>query len=266
VIGASPTNQARDAYETLAPVYDAFIDGYPHERWVLALEDLARIHGLAGRRLLDVACGTGASFLPLLRRGYAVTGCDISASMLEQARQKAPQTPLHVADMRALPLLGSFDLITCLDDPLNYLLEEADVSAAMRGFARNLAPGGLVIWDVNTLSQYRRQFAADRIVAGTELFVGWSGLPGDRSIESGGVVEVTIEIFARGQADSWRRSTSLHRQRHWPDTTLRRLAHAAGLQVIDVRGQRPGAVIEGQLDDLVHTKAIYVACITEGGA
>ena len=44
---------------------------------------------LRGRRLLDVACGTGRSFLPMLERGYDVTACDISPAMAARAREKS---------------------------------------------------------------------------------------------------------------------------------------------------------------------------------
>ena len=45
-------------------------------------------------------------------------------------------------DMRTMPVLGSFDLITCIDDALNHLLTEEDVRNALASMARNLAPGG----------------------------------------------------------------------------------------------------------------------------
>jgi ubiquinone/menaquinone biosynthesis C-methylase UbiE len=54
-----------------------------------AILPIARSHGLSGRRLLDVGCGKGKSFLPMLARGWKVTACDISPSMLEIARAKA---------------------------------------------------------------------------------------------------------------------------------------------------------------------------------
>jgi 2-polyprenyl-3-methyl-5-hydroxy-6-metoxy-1,4-benzoquinol methylase len=122
---------ARDAYVPLAPVYDLFTAHHRHDVWLDRLEALARRHGLAGRRVLDVGCGTGKSFLPLLRAGYAVTGCDISGAMLARAAPKAPGAALHEADMRALPELGAFDLVTCLDDALNHLLTHDELIAAL---------------------------------------------------------------------------------------------------------------------------------------
>jgi SAM-dependent methyltransferase len=255
---------ARDAYDALAGGYDRFTAGYVYETWLARLEGVARRHGLCGRRLLDVACGTGSSFLPLLARGYAVTGCDISAAMLERARAKAPEAELHLADMRALPRLGSFDLVTCLDDALNYLLSEEDLAAALRGLARNLAPGGLAIWDLNTAAQYTGQFARDRIVCDDGLYIGWAP-QADPAWRPGATTEVTISVFTERAPGDWSRSLSVHRQRHWTTAEVGRLAGSAGLTLRGVHGQRPGAVIDPALDERVHTKAIYVASAERGG-
>ena len=96
---------ALEAYEALAPFYDLFTDGYSYDTLLAELERLALDHGLAGRRLLDVGCGTGKSFLPMLARGYEVAGCDLSPAMVELAREKLPPglVDLFVADMRDLP-------------------------------------------------------------------------------------------------------------------------------------------------------------------
>src|SRR5215207_10747192 len=122
------------AYDALAPVYDDIGSGRAHERWLAAIEELALEYGLAGRRLLDVACGTGNSFMELLGRGYDVTACDASPRMVAAARRKAgPAARVLVADMRRLPALGEFDLVTCLDDGLNHLTEPREVLAALTG-------------------------------------------------------------------------------------------------------------------------------------
>jgi hypothetical protein len=161
--------------------------------------------------------------------------------------------------MRELPSFGKFDLITCLDDALNYLLELEELEAALRGIAKNLAPGGLAVWDLNTLAQYQGQFAGDRIVADEDTFIGWRRPGPGRTVRSGDTVEVAIDVFTHSGDDCWHRSSSCHRQRHWPRSAVERLCRCAGLDLLAVRGQQPGAVICETLDELVHTKAIYVA-------
>jgi SAM-dependent methyltransferase len=250
---------ARQAYDDLAPAYDLLTADYPYERWLAALLALAREHGLAGDDVLDVACGTGKSFLPLLARGYRVVGCDISPAMLARAQEKAPDVRLVQADMRAVGRLGSFDLVTCLDDALNYLLEPSELEAALTGIRRNLRPHGIAIWDLNTLAMYRSAFARDRMTDREGVFLAWRGETA-AGLAPGGPAQATVEVFAPARDGLFQRRSSVHRQRHWPPGRVRALAGRSGLRILAVHGQRPGAVLEPALDELVHSKAVFLAC------
>lgn len=98
---------AASGYDAFAPFYDAFTAGSDYEAWTSHVLDLAHAYGLVGTRLLDVACGTGKSFIPFPGRGFEVTGCDLSPAMLAEAARKLPDVVLVEADMRELPALGS---------------------------------------------------------------------------------------------------------------------------------------------------------------
>src|SRR5487761_1623002 len=131
--------------------------------------------GLDGRRALDLACGTGKSTGPLLARGYSVVGCDISAMMVAEARRKFPEhaESFVVADIRELPPLGEFDLVLCLDDAINYLLDEAELEATFTGVANLLSPTGIFAFDVNSLRTYRSTFAQTMVSEGENVFFAW---------------------------------------------------------------------------------------------
>lgn len=107
------------AYEAFAPIYNDFTHANDYESWLgrTLLPEL-RKHGLReGGRALDVGCGTGRAFRPLLDRGWQVHGCDLSPAMLEvAAREGGEEVTLQVADMRELPRLGEFDLVLSLND------------------------------------------------------------------------------------------------------------------------------------------------------
>src|SRR6266516_7239195 len=152
---------AERAFEAIAPVYDHFTAHYKYEFWTAQLLEVLEREGLRGaRRLLDVGCGTGKSFLPMLARGWEVLGCDISTSMLELARQKVGgSVHLEIADMRQMPMFGEFDLVWALDDAINYLLSVGELERALRGMRDNLAPSGLLLFDVNELLVYRAYYA-----------------------------------------------------------------------------------------------------------
>src|SRR5690242_12962874 len=158
-------DSVRETYDTFAPVYDDFNKGYLYERWTGRLLAKAEEAGMGGKRLLDVACGTGLSSLPMLDRGWSVTGCDISPAMLDLAREKVGnRVELLEADMRELPDLGEFDLIWAINDPLNYMLSIEEFEAALDGMRRNLAPDGIALFDVNTLVTYRNFFSRDVVI------------------------------------------------------------------------------------------------------
>lgn len=252
-----PTS-ALAAYDALAPAYDAFTEGYDHERWLDRLEAVAREHGLRGRAVLDVACGTGKSALPLLRRGYAVTACDISPEMARIARERlGEEAEVLVADMRELPAgLGPFDLVTCLDDALNYLGGTDDLTAAFAAVARVLAPGGLYVFDVNTLAAYRQ--AGDAVSERGDAVFCWR-TEAAAPIRAGGRFRAQLDAFVRQGDGSWRRTTSRHEQRHFADGEVRACLRRARLACRCVLGQAPGVRLDAEPDEAVHHKRVYVA-------
>jgi SAM-dependent methyltransferase len=242
------------AYDALAPAYDLLTAGYEYDRWIAALLDWAGNHGLKGRRALDVACGTGNSFLPLLEAGFDVVGCDESRGMLAVAATKVPDPRAVLRlDMRSLPVLGSFDLITCIDDALNHLLSEDEVRDALASMARNLAPGGLLVFDVNTLATYRTVFATCDTFDIDDYTFTWRGLT-DAGLPPGGLAELHVEVDAPG-----RQISSIHVERHYPIATIEGLAAEAGLEIVDRRGQSPGVVLHPEIDEQRHGKALFLA-------
>jgi SAM-dependent methyltransferase len=253
---------AARAYDSLAPAYDLLTNDYRHDLWLERIESLALANGLSGRRLLDIACGTGKSFLPLLRRGYETTACDISERMVELARAKAPSAAITIADMRSLGRLGEFDLITCLDDAVNYLLDDGDLVGFCTGIADNLAASGIAVFDVNSLRMYREGFAQDWIVEDDSAFVAWSAREA-ATAQPGEEIEAIVHVFSP-TAGGWQRRRSEHRQRHWPAERILDAAERAGLRILATYGQRRGAVLELGFDELVHTKALFLATHMEG--
>jgi SAM-dependent methyltransferase len=249
---------ARAAYDHIAPHYDEFTAHHDYELWLGNLLPAARRLGLRGSRLLDVACGTGKSFLPLLRRGWQVTGCDISESMLERARAKVgDRARLELADMRSLPVFGSFDLVLCLDDAINYLLNPEELVRCLRGLRRNLAPGGIVLFDVNTLRSYRTFFASTEVHDTPEGRMIWRGRASPRA-EPGSTFEAIFEVDGRsdnGQAHS----SAVHRQRHHRPPEILHGLDGAGLRCLAVFGHGLDARLAQPLDEARHTKAIFIA-------
>jgi SAM-dependent methyltransferase len=249
---------AEIAYEAIAPVYDDFTAHHDYELWLGNLMPALKRHGLRGDRLLDVACGTGKSFIPPLERGWKVTACDISPAMVELARRKVGDAAeLAVADMRELPPFGEFDLVACLDDAINYLLDGEELEQALSGMRRNLAPHGLLIFDVNALVAYRTFFAEEVVVERDGRRLVWRGHSSGEP-EPGSIFEASFEVLPEAGGEPLV-APEVHRQRHFPEAEVLERLRRAGLECLDVFGHGEDAVIQQPLRDDVHGKAVYIA-------
>ncbi len=245
------------AYEAIAPVYDDFTAHHDYELWLGNLLPKLEQRGLGGQRLLDVGCGTGKSFIPMLERGWEVTACDISAAMVELARAKVGDAAeLSVADMRELPDFGEFDLVWCLDDAINYLLDGAELERALAGMRRNLAADGLLMFDVNTLEAYRTFFAEEVVVERDGRRLVWRG-QGNGDAAPGSVNEAIFAVEPRPGEPPIPPQT--HRQRHFPEAEVLAALEGAGLECLDVYGHHYDAIPKQPLDEVEHTKAVYLA-------
>jgi SAM-dependent methyltransferase len=258
-LSALRDDHAQLAYDALAPGYDDLTRGHDHELWTSVLESRAREAGLGGLRLLDVACGTGNTMLPMIERGYEVTGVDISGAMLAEARHKTGgRGRLVVGDMRDLPEIGKFDLVWCLGDALNYLDTSAELTATMRGFQRNLAAGGVVVFDVNTLGTFRAFYSSLFAVPAPHRIVLLEGR-GDPRLPPGGAAETWIDRLEPEDSFSWVRTRSEHHHRHHTEAGVRAALAAARLACRAVYGTYTTGVTEAPLDELHHAKAVYIA-------
>ncbi len=243
---------AKKTYDAYAPAYDDFNHRYMYERWTGRLLAKAEAAGLEGDRLLDVGCGTGLSFIPMLDRGWRVSACDISPAMLDLARAKVGDAAtLLSADMRELPDLGRFDLVWAVNDAVNYLLTTEELEAALAGMRRNLAPGGIVLFDLNTLAAYRTFFSSECVVEVNGRRLVWQGLMSAAEVSPGSISEARFD--AEGEAGL----AHVHRQRHFVEGEVLAAIDAAGLRCLEVWGELDGDLQRG-VDDEVHTKAVYV--------
>ena len=255
--GGQAPRWAEIAYDAIAPVYDDFTAHHDYELWLGNLLPKLEAHGLTGRRLLDVGCGTGKSFIPMLERGWEVTGCDVSAAMIELARAKVgTAVDLSVADMRELPDFGEFDLVWCLDDAVNYLLDGEELERSLGGMRRNLAADGLLMFDVNALSAYRTFFAEEVVVEREGRRMIWRGRS-SADVGPGSISEASFEVEPLpGEPPV---PVQMHRQRHFPEAEVLAALESAGLECLDVFGHHYDAVPKQPLDEIEHTKAVYIA-------
>ncbi|HSV75818.1 MAG TPA: class I SAM-dependent methyltransferase [Bacteroidales bacterium] len=102
-------------------------------------------------RILDVGCGTGRHAIELAKRGYEVTGIDLSESLLDNARQKAYDSGLRVdflqMDARQMTFSNEFDVVIMICEGAFPLMETDEMNfMILQGISRALRPGGKLIF------------------------------------------------------------------------------------------------------------------------
>ncbi len=239
----------------MAPHYDELTEHHRYDEWFAQLMPALERERLTGNRLLDLGCGTGKSTLPLVARGWKATAVDLSPGMLRRLKRKAnDQVSVHQADIAALPQLGEFDLVLSLGEAMNYSAAEDGFEAALEGIARNLAPTGLALFDLNTLHSYETFFAQKEVKPTNGVTTTWTGQVVGQAT-TGELAAATME-FATNDGQH---VTSTHRQRHVSETDAIRSLADAGLECLAVYGHDYSGVLEQPLDQHRHTKGIFIA-------
>jgi SAM-dependent methyltransferase len=247
----------RDTYDRLAAFYDKDTAAIHHGRWVGLYQELIVRYGAPGCQLVDLGCGTGKSALVLASLGYRVTGVDLSPEMLRVAAAKpgADRIRLTEGDLRDLPDLGTFDVATCVFEPMCYLQTDADLLATFRGVFRLLAPGGLFLFDLGTAGYYHRLQTTPLVLDHGEEFVIWraSGFAGP-----GDLCHLDVDRFLREEEARWRRRSYRHTYRHHTPQRVATLLADSGLRMLGEHGVDDFGNLGDSLDDEVHHKVIRV--------
>ena len=108
-------------------------------------------------KIIDIGCGTGRHSIELAKRGYRVTGIDLSESQLERAKEKAGAQNLQIDfrrhDARQLPFKNEYDLAIMLCEGAFPLMETDEMNyEILRSAANSLkAPGKLIFTTLNGL-------------------------------------------------------------------------------------------------------------------
>ena len=122
-----------------AEEYDALHDPGTTEESVELIAELAN-----GNRLLELAIGTGRMALPLVKRGFEVSGIEGSAHMVEKLRAKpgGADIPIEIGDMAEARIDGTFDFAFLVFNTLFNLTTQDSQVQCFRNAARHLRHGG----------------------------------------------------------------------------------------------------------------------------
>lgn len=234
-----------DAYAGFAAVYDLFMDNVPYEEWCGSIVETLKENGISDGLVLDLGCGTGVLTELLAGSGYDMIGVDASEEMLELAtekREKSGHDILYLLqDMREFELYGTVRAVVSVCDSMNYIMEEAELLSVFRLVNNYLDPGGIFLFDINTVYKYETLLAENTIAENREegSFI-WENYydPEER------INEYDLTLFIRQEDGLYRKYEETHFQRAYSVERILELLREAGMEVLAVRDVQTGGAPE----------------------
>ncbi len=222
------------SYESFAQVYDLFMDNVPYDAWASYIVSLLRADGISDGLVLDLGCGTGTMTRLLERAGYDMIGVDNSVEMLEIAREAEEEESAILyllQDMREFELYGTVRAVVSVCDSINYITDEEELLAVFRLVNNYLDPGGLFIFDLNTVYKYRELLGEATISENREQgsFI-WDNYYDEES----GINEYDLTLFVREEGDLYRKYEETHYQRAYEADAVRVLLERAGFEIVAI--------------------------------
>lgn len=235
-----------EAYTGFAQVYDLFMDNVPYGEWSRYLISLLQEHGVSQGLVLELGCGTGKMTRLLAQAGYDMIGVDSSEEMLQIAREQEwdkaghkigdgetrdPDILYLLQDMREFELYGTVKAVVCICDSLNYLLEEEDLLTVFRLVNNYLDPGGVFIFDMNTLHKYREILGENTICENREegSFIWENFYDEEKQINQ---YDLTLFIREEGGQGLYRKYEETHFQRGYDLRRVRTFLEQAGMEFV----------------------------------
>lgn len=251
-----------EAYTDFASVYDTFMDETPYEEWAEFIHQLIKEYGISGRTglkeetvageastetvseseildsernlVLDLGCGTGTLTELLYRKGYDMIGVDFSQEMLNIAltkKEKSGSDILYLCqDMRELDLYSTVGTVISACDSVNYLLEEEEVIETFRLVNNYLYPGGIFLFDFNTVYKYEQVIGDTTIAENREVcsFI-WENFYHEEEC----INEYDLTIFVKEEKNNlFRKFTETHYQRGYTLEEMKLFVKQAGLEFV----------------------------------
>lgn len=203
-------------YANFSFYYDALTQDVDYPKRAKYILTLLERHRHSPGLTLDLACGTGSLLFELLLQEVDVFGVDASPEMLAQAKDKSYELEKDVLllcqKMQELDLYGTVDTVVCTLDSLNHLRNEAELLQAFSRVFLFLNPGGLFVFDMNTIYKHAEILGNNAYVYETpEVFCAWQ----NQYRPKGHVVDIRLDFFQQ-TGKTYQRSSEQFSERAYP--------------------------------------------------
>ena len=224
-----------ESYESFAGVYDLFMDNIDYPAWCTYLIGILKEYGIEDGLIAELGCGTGSMTDLLAAEGYDMIGIDNSPDMLEVAQEKRVESGLDILylmqDMREFELYGTVRAVVSICDCMNYILEEDDLLQVFSLVNNYLDPGGIFIFDLNTVYKYQEILGEQTIAEDREecSFI-WDNFYDEEER----INEYQLSMFIQNEQGTYNKYEELHLQKAYEQEEVVSFLYEAGFSSVRV--------------------------------
>jgi len=223
-----------NSYGDFSGVYDILTSEIDYAVRGEYFHKLNRLHGGREGILLDLGCGTGTMCEVMADLGYDCIGVDGSEEMLSSAMEKRMESGHDITylcqDMTELDLFGTIDCAVSALDSLNHLTSYEDLCKAIDRVALFLYPGGLFIFDMNTVYKHDVVLGNNTFIYDfDDVFCAWQN-----TLLEDHTVQMDLNIFGTEDGETYDRLEDSFCERAYTPSEIEEALSAAGLQIVAV--------------------------------
>lgn len=219
-----------ESYNDFSCVYDSLIDDVDYKKLCETLLRICEKYSHKPCLVLDAACGTGNFTKELVMSGLDVIGVDVSPEMLSVAQNKVGEKcRLICQDLCELDLYGTIDTVFCTLDSLNHIVDYEDFKKAIARMSMFLEPGGLMIFDVNTVYKHK-EILSDNIFTQEKenIYLVWQN-----SLCEDNTVNINMDFFIEMQDGRYARLSENFDERAYDENEIVDALSDEGLYVLE---------------------------------
>lgn len=165
------------SYGEFASIYDQLMNDFDYKEWGNYIELIFKNYNLNAKKILEMACGTGALSVHLADKRYQMVCFDLSEEMLSKAYEKLGRyknVKLLKQDMSKFKINETFDSVIAICDSINYITNLEDLEKTFKNTYDHLNENGLFIFDINSKYKLKHIIGNNTFVEDSEdVFYTW---------------------------------------------------------------------------------------------